>query len=78
MVDFVGVISIHVTLLHQGERHAIVEFAKRGDFGVGARFLTAKLVGWESEDDEITIFIFLVELFESLVLGREAAAFGEE
>lgn len=35
----VGSVAVDVRLLHEGERHAVVQCAKAGDIVVGARFL---------------------------------------
>lgn len=43
-IHFVGVVPVHVALLHQRERHAMVEFTERGDLLVRARLLSTKLI----------------------------------
>ena len=43
LVDLVRVVAVHVRLLHQRERHAVVALAERRDLVVGAGLLPAEL-----------------------------------
>lgn len=76
-VDGVGVVTVDVDLLENGEGDAVVELAEGGDLVSGSGLLATKLVAGEADDGESLILVLLVDLLEALVLGSEAALGGD-
>lgn len=75
----VGVVAVDLSLLHDGEAHAVVELAELLDVIVGTRLLTTELVAGETEDDKVLRVLALEvgpELLEAGVLRGEAALGG--
>ena len=76
LVDGLGLVAVDVGLAEDGEADAVVELAKLLDLVVGARVLAVELVAGEAKHDELVRVLggdSLVEFFEALELGREAA-----
>jgi hypothetical protein len=72
----VGVVTVDLGLLHDGEAHAVVDLAELLDVIVGAGLLAAELVAGEAEDDKVLRVLGLEvgpELLEAGVLRGEAA-----
>src|SRR5262249_11298186 len=61
LVERVDSFSLDDDLGEEREADLVLAGAKLFDFLVSARFLTAELVGWEREDLEALIFVFLVK-----------------
>src|SRR5690606_25232898 len=72
-VKRVGAGAVDVDLRHDGEGDAVVDPAELLDLLVGAGVLLLELVAGEADDGEATVPVLLVEGFEALELGREAA-----
>lgn len=72
-VDGVGVSTIDIDLLENGEGDAVVELAEGLNLILGTRLLVGKLVAGEAKNHEALGAVLLVELLESLVLGSETA-----
>lgn len=75
--DRVGVGTVDINLLENGEGDSVIELAEGLNLILCARLLVGKLVAGEAEDDETLVGILLVELLEALVLGGEAALGGD-
>lgn len=75
----VGVVTVDLGLLHDGEGHAVVELAELLDVVVGAGLLATELVAGEAENDKVLRVLLLElgpELLETSILGSEAALGG--
>ena len=66
--------AIDVDLGVHRKPNAVVELAEFADLVRAARFLFAELIAREAENREPLWEIGLVELLQSLVLGRESAS----
>lgn len=76
LVQWRGVVTVDFDLAEHWERDVVAGAAELLDFGLGARFLAAKLIAGESEHDESFAFVFLVQLFETGILGSQSALAG--
>jgi len=72
----VGVVAIDVDLGEHREGDAVVLFAEGADLGLAALFLSAELVAREAEHHQALVGVAALQLFEALVLRREAAGAG--
>jgi hypothetical protein len=75
----VGVVAVDLSLLHDGERHAVVDLAELLDVVVGAGLLATELVAGEAENDKVLRVLLLElgpELLKTSVLRSEAALGG--
>ena len=59
------------------EGDGVLGRAELGDLLVGAGLLTGEVIGGEAEDDEATVLVLLVEVFEGGVLRGESALGGD-
>ena len=71
-----GVVAVYLDLLVALELSAVCELAELMDAFISAWSLLSKLVAWEIQNLEALGVIFLVELFELLVLRSEATLGG--
>lgn len=76
-VDGVGIVTVDVDLLENGEGDTVVELAERRDLISRSGLLATKLVAREADDGESLILVLLVDLLEALVLGSEATLGGD-
>src|SRR4051812_1784275 len=72
----VRIVAVDVDLLEHREAHAVVALAEGADLLVAARVLAAELVAREAEDHEALVGVLLVQLLQTLELGRETALRG--
>ena len=71
--DGIGVSAVHIAFCHQREGHTVVETAELLDLLIASGFLVGELVARETENHEALVFVFLVQLFQTVVLRRETA-----
>ena len=68
------VIAVDLYLGELPERNVVFQLAEADDLFIGPGSLIAELVAGEVEYLEPLVLVVLIELFEPLILGREAAA----
>ena len=69
--------AVNINFIEQREGDAVFGGAELLDFLIGARLLAAKLVAGKTEHSEALVFILLMERFQPVVLGSEAALRGD-
>jgi len=70
------VVSLDRELLHHWERDVVLFRAEGLDLFVGPWFLAHEVVGWNADNDQPSILVFLIEGFESRVLRGKSATAG--
>jgi len=73
LVQWVGILAVHLDLLETGELRAEVQFTELMNALVGAGSLLAELVAGEIENLETLTVILLVECFQLVVLRGKTA-----
>lgn len=76
LVQRMGARAVDINLGEEWESHLVARLAKVLDVRLGSRFLAPELIAWKSKDLKSSALVFPVELLQSFVLGREAAAAG--
>jgi len=74
--DRLSIRAVHVALLHDLERHAVVQLAELLYLGIALGVLLLELVAGEADDDQSAVPILLIEFLQSGELRREAALAG--
>ncbi len=64
---------VDIDLAEHWEADAVGQRAKRFDVLICSRLLSAELVAGESKDDKPLVSVFLIQIFQVLVLAGEAA-----
>src|SRR5438309_11252544 len=67
----------HDDLREHIEFDAVVLLAELGDFRIASRFLSAEIVGWESENAQTIRCVYLIQFLEARVLRRVVALTGD-
>ena len=68
---------VNVDFAEHREGDAIGQRTKGFDIRFCARFLSPELIAGETQDDQAIVLVFLIQVFEALILARETAFGGD-